>query len=154
MRTIDLYPFTRTEKALPIPHLIFCNTELYSGAYFSPLDCPFYIKEAKCVIHAMEAAIVISSAFGSREIGNAIAHEWRHHWQFYHGRLPQKLARFDNGMPYREAIATYYQQPHEKDALLYSITAEPTESQREHYAWATAHTQRTRSPDLAQRWSE
>jgi hypothetical protein len=134
MRSIELAAFSRRDKALPLPHIFFTDVEAFSGCYYHPINEPLYIVEVDKVIAAGESAIVVSTLFGS-DVGNTVAHEWRHHWQFYNGRQPETVRQFEESKSYRRAIVIYYQQHHELDALMYSLHLEPDDTQKEHLEW-------------------
>ena len=71
-----------------------------------------------------DRGVIFVSAEEPENIESILAHEWRHHWQLYHGNLPNKfsfnMSRFDDWETYDVAIRDYFRsQPHEMDALMF-----------------------------------
>ncbi len=76
----------KVDKSIPLPEVIFFPlTDDKVGSYYCPTpNNEIYDIEGKSY-SLKYGAIVVSSRYDNKVQRNIIAHEWRHHWQYYHG---------------------------------------------------------------------
>ena len=89
----DLNWLTRKEKDLPVPRLVFSDMTEFAGLY-KPPSGPIEIGHS--TLENKNGTIIVST-FDEAVIAPTIAHEFRHHWQYY------------NFISYDSDITNYYQ---------------------------------------------
>lgn len=99
----------KVDKTIPMPEVIFWPLTTCSGKYYPPEE-GHEIFDLDDRPHSMcYGAIIVNPEFGDEETQHTIAHEWRHHWQYYHGidfgKSPIKA--FDT-MEYEDALLKYF----------------------------------------------
>lgn len=118
----------RSEKWLPQPEVWVSDFETASGAYCYPgIDTRGTVFEA---VYPTKAGAIVIVESQNEELGDfeaTLAHEWRHHWQFWCGWKydgnPGALAR----LPYEQAIYCYFRSSRsEMDALLFERRVAPS----------------------------
>ena len=125
MRSIDLWWLSRLDKELPLPKLMYVDNPDFGGAYYFPRQGTFPIdQENMCDLR--NGLIVISISFEEDDDDRAaiFAHEWRHHWQFFHyGRSSRSTFNWDGEYEtYRKAIVSYFRTyTYEMDALRFQL---------------------------------
>jgi hypothetical protein len=122
MRSIELSWLARRDKWVPLPELVFTNdgNALYTGAYYRPQNWTLKINNKE--ICAKRGIIIINCEVYKFSVEATLAHEWRHHWQWFNGMIPETpidtsslcWSDLDN---WKKSIKTYFKQPHEMDAL-------------------------------------
>ena len=128
--SLDLRWIARQDVTIPIPPIHFSDTS----------DLTYYARPRKqqsvWVLDGKEfdprrGLIVINASFWTetRELGNVIAHEWRHCWQTYHGWDFTTYRPWQSTHPtlsYEDRVRVYYRQPAEYDALQFSQRHAPS----------------------------
>ena len=131
--SLELNWLSRHDKDLPIPAVIWSpsGTDFHDvrcrGCYYRPLRQEFLVGERFEPFH--NGAIIVSGQEPDL-IAGTLAHEWRHHWQYFRGMLPDKVTfdmnLFDDPDSYDDAIKMYFEsQKHEMDALLFQYRMAP-----------------------------
>ncbi len=142
--SLELNWLRNLDKTLLLPKVVFfpserlvINSDVYpcSGLYLHPFEWEVRINGE---FHDGQRGIILASTQNPELTPAAIAHEWRHHWQFCNGLLPAKPGGWSeaDGRPenYASAIKKYFRtQWHEFDALQYELSKYRTWS-NEHMA--------------------
>ena len=105
-----------------------------SGCYYRPFRGEVVL-DGRCV--STERGLIVISGLNesrgldSQEAPNALAHEWRHHWQTFNVRrgLPSHWGKSWSA-DYENSIVKFFKNPHEMDALLFSYHIAPCETTR------------------------
>lgn len=115
----------KIDKDLVLPVIAYSDSTDYGGAYWSPEPCELLIGG---VYYPCDHGIIEVSTLDPDNSGSVIAHEWRHHWQVYHGwtlRGPM-WESVQSGRPYEDAIAHYFtHSAKEADALKFQLRYVP-----------------------------
>ena len=125
MRSIDLGWLSRRDKSIPLPLLAFTSdsdfNEDASGSYYHPESQGYDLFGT--TVDVGQALIVIGLDhidYEKRWLEATLAHEWRHHWQWYNWSYwPDTPARMNKDISYEDATAQYFATPQERDALWY-----------------------------------
>lgn len=118
MRSIDLNFVARRDKSLPFPNLAFDEMEGYAGFYVRPQEEEFIWREK---IHDARRGVIFISTNYPEIIASTIAHEWRHHWQFFNG-FQMDGTSWNSPADYDAAIVEYFtKSKSEADALRFQI---------------------------------
>lgn len=80
MRSIELGWLAKGDKSLFLPELVFAEIPT-GGCYHAPEHG--VNEEYGC--DARKGIIVVSTLYGSEVVAATLAHEWRHHWQWWSG---------------------------------------------------------------------
>jgi hypothetical protein len=83
MKSLELNWIKNFDKSLIIPEIVFISNISYSGIYYSPRYNQIYDDDNRAY-DMIYGTIVINSDY-SNNFADIIAHEWRHHWQLFHG---------------------------------------------------------------------
>ena len=122
LSSIDLNWLSRHNRALPIPKLVvddFASDD--SGHYIPPDDA--WIVFSDITVDCRNGVIVIS---GLDFLPSTIAHEWRHHWQWYRGwNIFDGQQQVTQDTTYKQQIKRYFRIPCENDALRFERTMYP-----------------------------
>jgi hypothetical protein len=117
MRSLELRWLARHDKELLLPAIIFSSDiDGCAGCYYRPEQAEYLL--GGVFVPFNRGVIVVNTKFPEL-IAGTLAHEWRHHWQHYNGLLPATVNGFNSARPWELEIATFFEQPHERDALLY-----------------------------------
>jgi hypothetical protein len=123
VRSIDLHFLSKRDKDLPFPLLKYYRSETEEGYYVHPSDCR-YVSDENLSFDSTNGIIFVNS--NSLSIESTLAHEWRHHWQYYRGMLKTELyskyKQYINFNFKNDIVAytiNYYKIPYELDALRY-----------------------------------
>jgi hypothetical protein len=117
---IELNWLRKGRKEVPLPNLIYCNFENWSGIYYPRQKDEVCIDN--CYYDLSERGLIGVNENNCDERGDfeeTLAHEWRHHLQ----RQKYKFAgvKFNNDGDYKENIISYYRDNwHELDAFMFS----------------------------------
>lgn len=106
----------QVDKTIPIPEVMFYPLAGASGKYYSPRNTEMFDLDGK-PYHMRYGIIVINPRYSN--IATTIAHEWRHHWQHFHGIKFQisPLGVFSK-MKFNEGLVSYFKSSRtERDAL-------------------------------------
>jgi hypothetical protein len=128
LRSIDLNWLSRLDKHLLLPDLEFCSLKgMGQAAYFRPKTTLIRwnretrIHNGKIIVDPSESTSVEAS----------MAHEWRHHWQFFQGRLGKSQIPDDWQENYWMKIKEYFTiHPWELDALRFELKMFPVDLSR------------------------
>ena len=97
----------RVDKSIPIPEVVFFPLEDAAGRYYpSVLGNEIYDIDGHP--HSLKYGVIVISTFWEDEIESTIAHEWRHHWQWFHG-IEFEINKFkDETLGYDKALKEYF----------------------------------------------
>ncbi len=120
MKSLHLNWIRNIDKSLVIPTVIFSSTINVGGWYRPPDRSQIYVDG-----HYYDSCfgIIVVNATQPEEFAGTIAHEWRHHWQAYHGwkfdgMSGASLIDLINSAGYNKAIRKYFaESKSEMDAL-------------------------------------
>jgi hypothetical protein len=122
--SLELHWLQKKSKDLFYPNLLFVSELKSAGGYFlHPRKSEVWIGNR--VYDLTKGMIIVTEIWDDKDIPNTIAHEWRHFLQ-YHKFGPIKGTQFNNKVPYPTAIKSFFQNPFERDALLYSHKVAPS----------------------------
>lgn len=118
------------DKDIPFPTIIFDNDHNFSGCYYHPEDSIVNVNGRE--FELKNGLIIFNIDFGDP---STLAHEWRHHWQWYNGwKVDSILPNYEIG--YKEAMIEFYSNSiSELDALLFEIKKSPDDTNQEWYEW-------------------
>jgi len=110
----------KSDKALPIPEVMYFPFSEADGCYYHPREkLEIYDIDGKS--YSMKYGVIAVNPKNYKNIEETIAHEWRHHMQYFNGidfgKLSYPLEIF-NKLPYRKAIWEYFSESEiELDAI-------------------------------------
>lgn len=121
------------KKGLPIPPLAVTDEEEYSGLFYHPKEGEYLYG-----VSLDKGLIVVSSYCALFE--STIAHEYRHFWQLYNGKLgpgnDHWMELFQSEDTYKEAIIGYFTtQADEMDALCFERKLAPNDHTEQWWEW-------------------
>ena len=120
-------------KGVPLPDVCIVDDYDYSGCYYYPEYSEVEL-DGKCV--SIENGLIILKSDTSP---STIAHEFRHHLQWWYG-LEVEGVEWDFNKPYEDAIIEYYTKSiTEMDALLYECNHYPDDYNMQNYEWLFNH---------------
>jgi hypothetical protein len=114
------------EKWLPLPAIViasqvYLDTLNCEGMWCPPNESIEYVVEGRCY-EASQGLIILAD----NACDGTLAHEFRHHWQYWRGFPPDTSAGIDPTLPRKEAIVQYFSNSRtEMDALLYEARKAP-----------------------------
>lgn len=121
--SLSLSWIAKQDKTIPMPVLVVDVSTPYCGMYYRPRNEGVVIGEK--TISARKGIIFFNPE--KPDVADTLAHEWRHHWQFWSGPGLDPVA-FDYGGEYRSAIVKYFRSSRcEYDALRFSVKHAPSE---------------------------
>ena len=122
MKSLELNWIRSVDKSLVIPEVMFYpfGEDEKGGCYYDPEDNEIYDDKGKS--YSMKyGVIVVSSDKDNETMESIIAHEWRHHYQYYHGikhDRPKYDLLFED---YNKAVKQYFTtSKSELDAMRFS----------------------------------
>lgn len=123
--SLELNWLMRDLRHLPMPGVIYADQLPYAGLYCPPFDESSVVEGIELGPH--QGVIVISQQESELTVECSLAHEFRHHWQFWNGWAYDGIGWDENSaLDYRKSIARYFSESHsEMDALLYEIKRAP-----------------------------
>ena len=128
----DLYWLSRHDKDILPPPVIYEDIDA-SGECYWPRHTTVQIGEHE---HSLHRGLIVINP--KTIIPSALAHEWRHLWQFYNVRPlgNSNWSKHARRKTYQEAIVSYFvNDPAEYDALLFELKHYPVDHNREWYEW-------------------
>jgi len=134
----DLHWLGRLDKDIHWPLIVYTKTEEYGGCYVYPAN-EEEVVDGK--YYSLNKGLIIVSLLNDNNhpnfIINTIAHEWRHHYQYYKGWYKYRINRYWNECEkYQTNIINYFNRlPQEMDAFLFSLKRYPDEVTLEWYEW-------------------
>ena len=132
MNSIELNWLSKSDRNILLPQIIFTKIPA-CGLFLEPQKGELLIGNK---YYLMDRGIIEINPDYS--IPAAIAHEWRHLWQFYNKKSNSvgSVWNPNSPLPYREHIRNFFNQdPSEYDALLFELSKYPTDTTREWYEW-------------------
>ena len=131
-----LYWLVRKAKDLVVPRVVFIEgpalEEGASGCYYHPFWGEMVEFATGRLISLESGLLVLPTAvddegiWGKNGLPETLAHEWRHHWQWFN-QVHCRAATWTGRIPYQEEIVSYFGHPREMDALLFSHSVAPSE---------------------------
>lgn len=116
----------KVDKDLVLPEVVLgSSASLYGGCYWHPSKREALIDG---IYYPLDRGLIEVSAIEHENIGSIIAHEWRHHWQFYKGWDFEAAdwGDFAAKFSYEDAIANYFINiAKEADAFKFQLKYEP-----------------------------
>lgn len=119
-------------KGLLIPQIMYVSGSSAAGAYYQTQpSCSDWGDLRK------RAIIAIDIVDDPDNIGDIIAHEYRHHWQLYKFGTSKEWPWFiPKGQTYKQAIIRYFRGAwHEMDALRFECAMHPTDVNMQWMEW-------------------
>jgi len=121
-------------RVLVVPGYAF---EKYPGCYYHPRKEGYGVYfEGRFIL--LDRGLIIVSESVDRDkdfLASTLAHEWRHHWQWFNFKYRKPVVGFDYAIPYPEAIVKFYRNRKELDALLFSHEVAPCDLTRLWKSW-------------------
>lgn len=111
------------DKTLPKIPIIYAEIEGAAGLYYPPDD---YEVEIDGKLYDCSKGLIQIQPGDSKDEAATIAHEWRHHWQFYHG-VQFYDWEWEPTDDYEQSIIDYFKCPYELDALRYELKIAPSD---------------------------
>lgn len=127
-----LYWLQRKAKDLIKPRTLFVSGyafEKYPGCYYHPMGNGYGVYYKGRFI-LLDRGLIVASEMPDwcpGSLASTLAHEWRHHWQWFNFKYRIPVVGFDYAIPYPEAIVKFYRNRKELDALLFSHEVAPCE---------------------------
>ena len=131
---LELNWLAKADKYILLPPVIFADIK--EGGFFHFPEKEEVLIDDK-YYPADRGLIVINYTYFDR-IEAALAHEWRHLWQYYQRGKPKFVSQWNLKPPsfYREQIINFYiSDPAEYDALLFELKKAPSDIALEWYEW-------------------
>lgn len=95
----------RCDKSIPMPEVVYHPLDNASGQYYHPENNELYDVDGRP--YSMRYGVIVINP-ECELIHTTIAHEWRHHWQYYHGIEPEiSISKVDNEN-YDESLLKYF----------------------------------------------
>jgi len=128
IRSIELSWIARQDKSLPLPLLDFdVLPDEYGARYYPPMR---YDLEFNDKVFPLDHGLIQVNTIYNPCTASSLAHEWRHHWQAYHGwKLPGHPIQAS--ISYDDRIKRHFKWPEEKDALRFELRHTPDDRNRE-----------------------
>lgn len=112
--------YRNLDKTLPdVPILYMPEYMDLGGWYHTPEPGHIVVHEDREYDASKGIIIICGGAIGYEEA--VLAHEWRHHWQAYHGLLPEWDWPWIDKGNWLESRLHYYQAWHELDAFMFEM---------------------------------
>jgi hypothetical protein len=118
MKSLELNWVRNVDKSLVIPEVIFHFMDDCLGQYLFPENAEVYDMDGRP--HFMGFGVIVLNAEYPEFFETTIAHEWRHHWQAFHGMEYDGIEiEVNPDLPsYKKSLIQYYTQSvSEMDAL-------------------------------------
>ena len=93
----------KCDKSIPMPEVVFYSLDDCAGKYYHPENHELYDVDGK-PYHMRYGVIVVDP--DTPLIHTTIAHEWRHHWQYYHG-IEFEISSIVDNESYNESLLQY-----------------------------------------------
>jgi len=95
----------KVDKSIPMPEVVYHSLDKAGGKYYPPdKNHELYDPDGK-PYHMRYGVIVINPEY--EPFQSTIAHEWRHHWQHYHG-IEFKISPRVDDENYNETLLNYF----------------------------------------------
>lgn len=114
----------RHDRGLWTPNLVFTPNLPGAGGYFyrpqkGELLVDGYHRDLR------HGILLVRESKDEHDLANAIAHEWRHYWQWFNMEHKFPAMRFDMNAEYWSEIKRFFKNPRELDALVFSHKVAP-----------------------------
>lgn len=121
------------DKDISLPRIVFAEMKNCGGFYVPPEKDEYYFNGT--YYEREKGILFIGDTNDDSFVINAIAHEWRHHWQFVSG-FDFDHAELNCDLEYKDIIIDYFKSSWtEMDALLFSLEMYPDNEALEWYEW-------------------
>jgi len=128
----------RKDKDIPMPLILFEKISV-GGYYCRPAKTEWYLNGKHYPLDNGLLVVNIETEYDF--IVNGIAHEWRHHWQWWMG-VTSDCPGWNGGGSYKKNIMQYFLCSRtEMDALLFSNKMYPSNDTLEWYDWLVKYQQ-------------
>ena len=125
----------KKDKHIPLPEFVFIDGIKGKGGYYCRprkaermIDDRFY--------DLQKGVIVVDFSNPAGFVLSAIAHEWRHHCQFYYGGNFKNPIQFNTKIDYKKSIISFFSNSAtEVDALLFAHKVAPHETSSMWIKW-------------------
>jgi len=106
MKSIELnWIRKKVDKSIPMPEVVFHSMDGCSGRYYSPEKYELYDPDGKPYL--MRYGVIVIDPKFENYASMILAHEWRHHWQYYHG-IEFEISPRVNNENYNETLLNYF----------------------------------------------
>ncbi len=130
---LELNWLAKSDKDILLPPVIFADIP-YSGCLYFPEKKEILLSDKYYPLD--KGLILIKEASPGDEIEAAIAHEWRHVWQYYQGDKLNIEWENKPSLSHQEQIIDFFiSNPAEYDAFLFELKKSPCDSNKEWYEW-------------------
>lgn len=127
LNSLELNWLRNEDKTLPLPQVVFAPLTTIQGEYFFPSRSELYLGGR---FYDRRHGVIVVSTIHPDYIPSIIAHEWRHHWQEFHGwhydgigwQHTNELSRYE-----RNIRAYFTRSRCEADALRFELRRAPCE---------------------------
>lgn len=123
---LELNFVAKYDKTIIVPVIVFANYIGLRGQYLNPERNECYDSDGHSYDMNKGVIVVNPTLANDNEIMNAIAHEWRHHWQYHRGIKYDGIS--DNTYTWDGYINYFKKSKAELDALLFARKYAKTES--------------------------
>ena len=117
MKSLELNWIRNFDKSLVIPEVIFHRMDNAGAMYMPPRNNEVYDEDGKP--HDMKFGVIVINPDYPCYFEPHLAHEWRHHWQHFHGWKYDGIGKqILNELKYENAVYKYFTESYcEMDAL-------------------------------------
>lgn len=139
MRSIELHWLSKRDRTLPLPNLIYTKT--FVGGYYCRPDPTREVYDDDGIPHDCRNGLIVISTEFEGDVAT-LAHEWRHHYQFYHGIELNSIGWINDDRSYKEKIIEYFlSSTSEMDAFRFQLSLAPPVEIEEWVEWLYPHVQ-------------
>lgn len=107
----------KVDRTIPMPEVMYFPFTDAGGRYYRPQKGWMFDGDMRP--HSMKYGVIVVSPLCSDNVEATIAHEWRHHWQYFHGvKFDATPVNIFQTMAYEKALVKYFKSSRmEMDAL-------------------------------------
>jgi len=119
----------KKDKDLCIPEIIIGNNSQISGCYYHPTRDQILLSDE--IVDLSKGVIFIdeSNIINEEHFSQTLAHEWRHHWQYFNTCEYYECPFIFDDCDYYECIVRFFKYNYyELDALLFELKSHPPSS--------------------------
>lgn len=131
LKSLELGWLAKKDRNLPLPELVYSPNPKFGGLYMSPWKGE---RQVGTKFYDTSKGLIWISEFTP----SVIAHEWRHHYQFYYGPKPGPsslaLDKWTAQYGYKGMIKKYFTElDYEQDALKFQVKMYPKDLLTEYW---------------------
>ena len=133
-----MYSINRKDKGLLLPRVLIVSGfawAKYPGCYYHPQKGELLYQGRFTPLDRGLIVVSEMTEWCRHGFASTLAHEWRHHWQWFNFPYRSVVREFNHSVSYREAIIEFFRNAKERDALFFSHEVEPCEETRLWKSW-------------------